>query len=165
MKNTIFLQREFGEVTLRAALPSLEDFAQKMSRNQTHNIMEHIPGGRARHMYCPDLTHVYSFDDFDTIFSDFNDVIDQKKLFLLRYNWGDMFLCTEEHLNVVPFFSRGIGVEKTLKFQGIYSESALKKAIETMRELITFVKGFRKNLIFSFEIDEEQDNKVLEVKI
>jgi hypothetical protein len=165
MKNTLHIRREFGEVIIKAALPSVEDVCRKMSAGATNNIFSSLSATNRAKFYCAELPSVYTINTDDP-FGDFNNHAEEKGLFVLANNWGDLNLYHDNYLNIVPFISLGIGTEKTLKFQGIYSEESLMKVKKTLEAFVNFLKGYRKSVSFSFEITEDEaDTKEEKIKL
>lgn len=164
MKNTLTLQRDFGEVIVKAALPSLEDFVKKISNGRVETALNHIPSELHKNFYCPELTHIYVVS-MDAHFRDFYPIIEKEGLFDIYYNFGATFFTQDNSLNMLPFFSKGISVEKTLKFTGVYSEETLNKAARTLHRLIEFIKDFRKPVSITFEVNEEINPSPVHIKL
>ena len=158
MKNIIEISREFGEVTIQACLPSVEDFLRRASRGVSHAVTP-TP---IRNFYCTELERVYDFD-FETVMRDFEINIEKKKLLEPNYSWGEIWLVRNNSINMVPFVSVGIGTPKTLKFVGMYSEEMLQKVMETLQTFVEYVKDFRKVVNIKFEVQEEEPSETTEI--
>jgi hypothetical protein len=164
MKNTVTIRREFGEVILETCLPSLEDFARKLTNNTFANIYRGLDEPNKQKFYNEKLQEVYSVD-IDTAFRDFHPTIEQHNLLRLENSWGATYFCRGGYLNLVPFISRGIGTDKILKFYGVYNEESLKRAMKTLEHLVKYACGYRKPVVLNFEIEANENNEPINIKL
>lgn len=159
MKNYVIIKHSFGEVELKVALPSVEDFVSKLAKGIAEDTWPHINTECKTNHFCPELRQVYHIG-LETITGDFYRSIQDydDKHFCLSNNWGDNKLCFDGYLNFIPFLSKGIGAEKTLKFKGMYTNENLEKVKSTLYAFVNYVKESRRPVTIQFEVeDSDQD--------